>query len=241
MGAWNTLHLFDSKKFYNIIVPDLMGDGRILQHYFNSNLGRFILWDNVTNKEIRINNILKLCKEFASDFKVHPLYKSLADQDTFLKMHIEAIEDLNRIIQLIVFSECALFTPCFKLGKRLLAYFVDFNKMNAKTIASECLDSIRFSESGSLHSSIGNGIVNWLTDDEVKYLLDDYSNIIPQEAEDYSDIYISELRSFLQIASENSLGVISMVNIDETTLDMIKTTPIKLSIGKYNLENFIYR
>ncbi|MDR2951039.1 MAG: hypothetical protein LBV71_17775 [Prevotella sp.] len=242
MGDCNTLHLFDSKKFHNIIVPDLMGEGRILQHYFNSCLGKSILWDNVTNRGHRIENILKLCRDFDAGFKIHSIYKHATNQDTFVNIHIQAIEDLSRIIQLIVFSECALFTPHFRLGKRLLSYFVDFDKMDYKSVALKYLEALRFPESGSLHAYLGNGMVNWLTDNEVKLLLANYGDIIPQETEEYAASYISELRIFLEIAAKNDLGVVTMVNLSEIVLDLITASPIKLAIPweEYNLDNLTY-
>jgi hypothetical protein len=258
MGDWNTLHLFDSKKFYKDIVPDLKGEGKLFHIYFNSELGKLLYLyrdGKIPNLELRIDNMIKFCRDLLDDFKRnkvlydietrqrkpnegHSIYIQIKNQNRndFEKEFGNVIEDLSRILPLIIFSECAMFNPHLILGRRIFSGCVQSKK---ESLAEICCAKIEHIEVGSAFCTFGSGIMNWLTYEDVNLLMLDRHNLSPQDKE--SEKYFSDFMAFLKIADDNGLGLLSGMNMNEGILKLIKNPALHLAIDlkKLNLQSVI--
>jgi hypothetical protein len=210
--------------------------------YFSTELGRFALGNNA--REIRINNLVHFCKLFSEDFKAHKAlfdistrqkkstestttYHSLKNQDEnhFIDKNAQAIEDLNRILPLIIFSECAAFNPHLILGRGIFSSCVDAKQ---KSISKEILSNIIHSPLGSIHNGFGSGLINWVTHEELQLLWLDKENL-NATGED-AKTYFMEFIQFIEIAIDNGLGFISGTNLNVSLLKMIENPKLKIEI-----------
>jgi len=254
MGDWNTLHLFDSDRFFEVVVPDLIDEGCLLTHYFKLRKEKDILWRN-KNSAHRIAQIVKFCKEFDKSFKIHKLLNLLesrtkkisepyneflqkrnADINNFIKKNIEVIDDFNKILPFLLFSECAQFNPHLILGRRIFS-----NSIQAKegSIAEDCCLIISHHESGSILGYHGEGIFNWLTKEDVQLLSLDIDNITP--ASEDREYYYSDFIKFINLAIEHDLGFVSVTNIREDIMCRIEKPKLKIPIDlkQLNVNNLI--
>lgn len=246
MGSWNTLHHFDDRKFYSEIVPDLKNDGQLLHKYFNSKFAKRILYrrEDTINKEIA--EIIKFSRFLDKDFKLHEtLYeiktrekninesytdfieKRFQDERDFENANGEIIESINSLLTLIIFSECAAFNPHLILGRTI---FTDCVMATPNSTAEEIMDNFTNNGLGSIfYSSYSNcnGLINWVTNEDLQLLWLDKENIYSADAE--TDNYFSDFCTFIEIALENNLGVISGTNMNESTLKLIPS-PLNLKI-----------
>lgn len=240
MSDWNTLHLFNDKLFYSEVVPDFKGEGTLLKHYFDSQLGKYILWNNSRSDE-RIDKILSYCKFLDADFKVHETLHEIQSrkkninedystftnrqseaQDDFFRSNADVIDDIQNILLLIVFSECAAFNPHLILGRRI---FIGNVSAKPRSIAEEVIAMFTNSEFGYTNQM---GIINWVRSEDLKLLLLDRNNLYPSR--DESEGYFSEFIKFMEIAVANNLGVISISNVNERVLNMIETPKVQIEI-----------
>lgn len=257
MSDWNTLHHFDDKKFYSEIVPDFKTDGQLLKRYFNSELAKYILYGTDTTNEDRIAEILRFTKHLDKDFKTHEILfnihkrkkginetytnfikKFYEDEINFRKINGHIIEDINHILTLIIFSECAAFNPHLILGRNI---FIGCVSANPKSIAQELISKFIYSELGSIFYSSRsdcNGFINWVTNEELQLLWLDKENVYPSNKN--ASKYYSDFCKFIEIALDNNLGVISGTNLNEQILKLIESPlPFKIDIKKTGLENVI--
>ncbi len=232
MSDWNTLHFFNDEKFYSEIVPDLQGKGILLSKYLNSESGKYLLRHNIPE---RTSNMIAYCHQFDSDFKTHKTLREIEsrvkspieeyqdfvtkrnqDQENFFNTYAQEIEDLNRILPLIIFSECAIYQPYFILGRRIFT-----GNIGSKTgsFAEACCHNIVHSKTGSSLNYFGSGLTNWLTKEEVNLLLLDKDNLYSRSAE--SEDYLPKFIAFLQSAYDNKYGFIAVTNINKSIISDI--------------------
>jgi hypothetical protein len=257
MGDWNTLHYFDDKKFYSEIVPDLKSNGQLLQKYFNSEFGRYLAYANDKNAE-RIAEIIRFIRFLDKDFKHHKtlfeiqnrkkrideeyskfIEKRNQDENDFHKVNGHIIEDINLILTLIIFSECAAFNPHLILGRSIFTGNVTA-KLNS--VAEEVICNFTNNELGSIFYSSAsncNGFINWVTNDDLRLLWLDKENLKP--ADNGSEKYFSDFYKFIEIAVENELGVIAGTNMNENILKLIQSPlSVKIDIKELGLKSVIY-
>jgi hypothetical protein len=92
------------------------------------------------------------------------------------------------------------------------------------------MDNFTNNELGSIfYSSYSNcsGLINWVTNEDLQLLWMDKENIYSADAK--TDNYFSDFCTFIEIALENNLGVISGTNMNESTLKLIPS-PLNLKI-----------
>lgn len=224
MGDWNTLHYFDDKKFYSKIVPDLRGEEYLLKNYFNSQFGKYIIYDYDHN-EGRITDIIKFTAFLDDEFKIHKTLLSIQnreksvneeyknfieklykDEDNFYRKNGQIIEDINLILTLMIFSECASFNPHLILGRSI---FTGCVSAKPKSIAEEIISKFTNNGLGSIfystHSNC-NGFINWVTNEDLQLLWLDKENLYSKGND--AEKYFSDFYKFIEIAIENNLGVI---------------------------------
>jgi len=256
MGDWNTLHHFDDKKFYSQIVPDFKSKGQLIRKYFNSEFGKYIAYGNDKNNE-RIAEILKFSKLLNESFKVHETLLDIQkrekginevyadfiknryrDEAEFQNANGHIIEDINHILTLMIFSECAAFNPHLILGRKI---FTGNIKAKPKSIAQDIISKFTDNERGSIfYSSMSNcnGFINWLTNEELQILWLDKESIYSRDED--SDKYFSDFCTFIEIALDNNLGVISGTNMNERILKLIEPPlPVKIDVKKLGLQSVI--
>lgn len=246
MGDWNTLHLFNDRYFYEHLVPDFKDKGAIFKRYMDSLLGKYILWDN-SNSEARTRQLVAFCRQLLPDFKRHEKYyeiqkrqkkptevyaefiaQQVRDEDHFQKENADVIEDLNRLLTLIIFSECASFNPHLILGRRIFSGNVH---AKAGSIADDIITQVRYNELGSpYYSNMSNcnGLTNWITNEELQLLWLDRDNL--QLAPDGSEQYLQEFLAFTELALLHDCGLIAVTNVNESTLTMIEKPRLKIDI-----------
>ena len=168
MGDWNTLHHFDDKKFYSKIVPDFKSDGQLLRKYFNSEFGKYVAYGNDKNDD-RISEILRFSQHLDEDFKSHKtllniqtrkkgiseeysvfIKKRYQDEEDFQKANGQIIEDINLILTLMVFSECAAFNPHLILGRTI---FTGCVSASPNSVAGEIISNFADNNLGSIFYS----------------------------------------------------------------------------------------
>lgn len=251
MGDWNTLHFFSDKHFYEKVVPDLTGKGNLLKKYFDSKLGNYLLFHNSDNDK-RITSVLEYCQFFDEDFKTHKLLyeietrkkkpdeeyqtfmqKMLKDTDEFYKQNGTAADDLATVLTLIMFSECAAFNPHLILGRRIFSGNVG---AKPKSVAEAIISQIDNSPCGSTHS-YGSGIMNWITNEDLKLLWLDRSNLVPTNSKEYFNDFLK----FIEIAIENDFGVVSGTNMRESILKLAENPNINIEVDleKLGLQSVI--
>jgi hypothetical protein len=246
MGDWNTLHIFDDRYFYERLVPDFKDKGEVFKSYMDSLLGKYILWDN-SNSEARTRQLVAFCRELTTDFKVHKKYfeiqgrkkmptevyaefisKQIDDDEHFRHTNADAIEDLNRLLTLIIFTECASFNPHLVLGRRIFTGNVD---AKAGSIADNIITRITYNELGSPYygnMSNCNGLTNWITNEDLQLLWLDRNNLYSPP--DGSQEYLQEFLAFTELALQHDCGFISVTNVNESTLTMIETSKVKINV-----------
>jgi hypothetical protein len=253
MGDWNTLHFFDDKKFYSEVVVDLKDKGILLQEHFNSKFEKYAFGND--NSKKRINDIIDFCRLLDKDFKSHKVLYEIAtrkknlteeysaynstkvqDENKFINDNAQIIEDLNRTLTLIIFSECASFNPHLILGRRI---FSDCVKAKPKTISEDIIANIICSPTGSIHNGFGNGLINWITNEELQLLWLDKENL-DATCEDAKN-YFMEFINFMEIAIDNGLGLISGTNMNESLLKKIEAPKltIKIELTEMGFKNIV--
>lgn len=246
MGDWNTLHIFDDRQFYERLVPDFKDKGELFKSHMDSLLGKYILWDN-SNSQARTQQMVELCRQLLPDFKHHEKYyeiqcrkkmltesyadfifKQNQDETHFQHANAGVIEDINILLTLIIFSECASFNPHLILGRRIFTGNVD---AKAGSVADGVISKISQAGSGTIYygnRSNCNGLTNWVTNEELELLWLDRDNLyVPPDG---SKEYLQEFLEFAELALQYECGFISVTNVNERTLTMIENPRLKIEV-----------
>ena len=246
MGQWNTLHLFDEDTFYKKVVNSFKNDSSFLKKYFNNDLGPSLIEDPETLKDERIKEIIKVSKKMSEDFRNYPeLIQYRKEPNWNQRFFSQELEDLRNLFFVIVFDNCALPFPYFKLGYRLMTSYIGFNNENTDT--EKLIHKIKYNvEEGGIFSA-EMGIRNWLSKNEVAKILERFDDVKPnlgsieaQSHNRFAKIYVDEFKEFLKVAKDNGFGLVSCLDADIESFKKIKPIGEKINWGKYNLnENLI--
>lgn len=246
MGQWNTLHLFDDRKFYDEVVPSMQSKD-ILKKCFASKEGRYALEDAEILVKERVEVIQELSSKLSLDFRVHSGLvrdlKNCINREEKVKvsaLYSNKAEDFNNILLVLIFSKCALCSPYFTLGYRLITSYLKYRKSD-----SICENYVKklmyFEKSGTLISlGTGDGIRNWLTAEEVKIFVENYEDIIPNKRERYAKRYIKEFKTFFELAAKNNYGLLACLDLNEGLYAHQRPIGQEINWQKYQLENLIY-
>jgi len=250
MSDWNTLHLFDSKRFYNTVVPEMKNGGELVDFYFKSKLyslkNRF---NELKNDDLRklklflsdfngefkhnqsLHNIENRQKKEGQDYKEF-IREKYNDEEEFRKEYSNEIYHYTSLLPLIIFSECAQFNPHLILGRRIFESNISVKK---NSIAEECYNKIN---NGGIYSDTGY-VMDWINYEDIKLLWLDIENIYP--VKDETEQYFNDFKKFVEIAVKNSLGLISISNVNEPILKMIDNPylNIEIDIQKMNFKSVI--
>jgi len=253
MSDWNTLHLFDSKQFYNKIAPELKTGGSIIDTYIHSKLYWYITRMDQIEKD-KLDKVKIFLKDFDPSFRFHKeLYalekrKKTAEEkyEAFIQKRYQAIEAFQikysdeiyfytTLLPLILFTECAQFNPHLKIGRRIFQSNISAAK---GSIAEECFNRITTTEVGGVYNDVGH-VINWLTHQEVNLLWLDIKNAQAQGGA--SGKYFQDFKKFLKIAVENELGFLSISNVREDVLKLIENPKLNIPIDleEMDFENVI--
>ena len=247
MSDWNTMHLFDSKKFYFTIGPQLKYEKLDENIHINSKLYSYLSGIR-ENKQGIIDKLQLFLSHIDKSFKFHSDYKDVLttpkkksenhqqwltrqriSYEEFWKKYDEEIYHYTSLMTLILFSECAQFNPHLIIGRRIFQGYV---KSKKGSIARECIHKLIHQEIGGFYSD-GGYIINWLTHEEVEILWHDRENLI--EGNEESKLYYLDFLKLLKIAFENQLGLLTVSNINEHVINLIESPKLKLVI---NMEDF---
>ena len=204
MGDWNTLHVFDDRRFHEEIVPMLRGRKVGVEEHYEKFLTRSPRCD------VGIEEMVPLFRQFSADFTRHPGYDALLAQDgnaTFDRIH-RGEYYTRRFFEFVVFSECASFFPYFVMGYRQFGAAV--RAKEGDTVVDDLLLRISHGNADNPWKWDGDGIRSWMSTQEVKVLLDSGS-IVPRR-EDEAE-YVQDFLRFLGVVTKNKLGLLSACDI----------------------------
>lgn len=243
MGDWNTLHLFDSKRFHKEIAPELKDGGQIIDSYIKSKLYWYIT--RIDQIEIEtINKVKSFFQNFDISFSYHnELYeiensKKKAidinqDIENFQRRYSDEIFFYTSVLPLIIFSECAQFNPHLILGRKIFQ-----NNISSKkgSIAEKYCNKITAIRIGEIGYSDAGYIINWLTFEEVKLLWLDIENV--HLSQNRSIQYLNDFKKFVKIAVDNELGFLSISNVREAVFKLIEKPKLNIEINLKEM-NFV--
>ncbi len=211
MGDWNTLHVFDDRRFHEETVPRLRGrKGSLEEHYT-----RYLRTCPRGECDLGIAEIIEISRQFSEDFTSHPGYSTDTGQGgerNFIGSQPWEYH-YRRFFEFIVFAECASFYPYFRMGKLFFRGAVDVRP--GATAVGGLLARVVDGYRDNPWTWDGDGIRGWLSATEAK-VLNDADSIIPTESE-YAR-YVEEFRRFLDVVTKNDLGLLSAVNLAEARL-----------------------
>ncbi|MBL3658637.1 hypothetical protein [Fulvivirga sediminis] len=233
MGDWRTLHLFDSNRYKEEVVPAIKDIRNYLSNFLTESRLKWLNGFGSDKDEI-IHQTIQFISELNLDLSIHPKLKEIQKQklnepykdyikrstsglDDFRKSKLNAIEFFEFLLSETIFSTVSNFNPYFVLGKRIFESCIETKK---NTIAEELTNKIVSHEIGSILDLVDGGIINWLDSNEVKMLHLDLDNIMSSDNE--SEGYVYEFKIFIKWAYENNLGLISLRNPSETYLSQLQ-------------------
>ncbi|REG20496.1 hypothetical protein ATI61_12161 [Archangium gephyra] len=207
MGDWNTLHVFDDRRFHEETVPMLRGKKAGLEEHFSRFLETCVV---PGHRDFDFEEVLLLFRQFNADFTRHPEYEALVAQEgetQFVRIHPREFY-IRRFFEFVVFAECASFFPHFQMGKTLFTGAVDVKQ--GDTAVTGLLDHLAYGYPNNPWMWDGDGIRAWVSAQDAK-VMHDSGSIVPQE-EEYAQ-YVEEFQRFLGVVTQNNLGLLSAVNL----------------------------
>ncbi|MFC0776472.1 hypothetical protein [Flavobacterium sp. HJSW_4] len=221
MGYWCSLHLFDDKKFYKEVVPQLRGEvgdlteaiREFLKHYLTGGISH--LSDEKLNSLIEQNNqnIISISKSMDQTFKIHHEFDKITDyksQNSFLS-RLDGHYEFCKFLEYYLFKTCADYNPYLGLGKGGVSR--NFT-ISSKTMASNIIDEL--DDSYDFLSEDRMGIANWITHEDVELLYLDKENLHFEDNE-----RAESFLKLLDIAYQNKLGFIMGIDMRESQLELL--------------------
>lgn len=207
MGDWNTLHVFDDKRFYEETVPMLRGQKPGLEKHYS----RFAKLPMLGAPRASLDEMIPIFRQFNDDFATYPGFDA---NDAFSRQvgFAEIFRGeyyLRRFFEFVVFSECASFFPHFGMGYR--AFAAAMGAKQGDTVVEGLLSHIAFGIVDNPWRWDGDGIRSWVTARDVK-VLHDSGSIVPKNEEDAE--YVEDFLRFLGVVTKHNLGLLTAVNID---------------------------
>ncbi|TCI90951.1 hypothetical protein [Tenacibaculum sp. M341] len=223
MGAWRTLHFFDHETFIREMSPKLR-DLKFLNETFENPYFKRYLKRTNQEKEKVLTNIYNIADSLNDDLKTHPelftietakkqaheKYDAFSSKkyrlyEAFISKNNLGIEAFEYFMNYIIFSTYADFIPYFRFGKSLLE---SFTRATKNSISEELLSRISGLDYGSIYERFDDGIMTWLSYEEVELFYLDSENIIPKDKD--CMVYVNEFKIFIKYAYDNKLGLIAM-------------------------------
>ena len=248
MGQWNTLHIIDERKLTEQIIPIIKTDEDFIGKYVEICKSRIFREPTQIKTSTLTKEIIKISNQLSEDFKSHSeLIGEINSEEVRKKYYSLEIENFRLIFHRIVFSECALAFPYFKLGYRLITSYLNYNIQNG--IAEKIVDSIKYhNKQGSIFPG-EFGIRNWIDRTQVKTLNENANQILPnlhsneyRNHNKYAEIYTKEIKEFVKLAANKNFGLVSCLDSELKELKTIKPIGKDITWEKYNLkENLIYK
>ena len=208
----------------------------------------------------RIKRVVSLANEMSPNFKSYLSF--LKNKENNNQKAEEIINDYNLVLWIMIFSNCALFYPYFKMGYHLITSNFGYKDDNCR--AKELVYKIRYNRGFGRITPYDSGIINWISAKEVNDLIDDFDNIVPSVTSEEQIIkskryfpieiareitkdsydkrnnqYVKDFYNFLLVAKSKELGLISCKDVDRYVFE--KKTPIGKDIDwtNYKSENII--
>lgn len=215
MGHWQTIHLFDYKKFRKNGIHNLMKN----KEEFKTNCQRFLeltpyiedgkslsikeKLEKLDSLYIKFNGILE---EFDTDLSIKKLKGN--EDESKRKDYITSIYDYNfaRFIIFLIFSNYADYFPFTVGGKNGIQNKFEPNK----SLAFELLIKLDTGLGQNYFSIEHHGIVGWLTEEEITLLNMDFDNLSSKK-----DSYIDGFLNLIKIANKENFGIILGVDMPD--------------------------
>ncbi len=172
---------------------------------------RFLKTCMPSERDIGLDEIVPVFRQFSADFTRHPGYDSRVAQHgrvDFSRIHRREYH-IRRFFEFVVFSECASFFPYFQMGKSLFTGAVDVKQ--GDTAVSDLLNRIAFGNGNNPWAWDGDGIRSWVSARDAK-VMNDSGSIVPAQEEDAQ--YVDEFLRFLGVVTKNNLGLLSAANLE---------------------------
>lgn len=244
MGDWNSLHLIDDRKYIEEIIPDLRANGKIIDKYLDSPKYRpyhFGFYGKHDKSEIEGHDIKlkELCRKLNPQLSKY-YYGSLElSGEEYSQAHMlpDSAYMLNKLMCLIIFTECAYMFPYYPIGKRTPVYLPE-NSLAYSAFASFFHD-YDYEVFGSTIE--GFGIRNILRHQDIEIILMDEKYFFEEDDDLFWKLPIY---NFLKFAFDHNLGLMWGANMDSEEniyQEYSKTNPLDFSFFKSREnEGFIF-
>ncbi|MDJ1479323.1 hypothetical protein QNI16_02430 [Cytophagaceae bacterium YF14B1] len=212
MGTWYSLYPFDEEKFTETVVPSLKRGLADRPDLFD--LYKQTRLDHHTNLTTDI--IASVASSLDAEFKSYPGYDPFSnDLSTFEKENPWYYE-WSALFELVVFHECAYYKPELYCGK--FGINSRFTDTSQGSVAYGILGDIA---NETIHTYYTIGIVNWITNEDVKLLLIDFDNLKrrnnPGDDSEH-ELYDEDFYNLLLLADKHSLGLLYGADLKEYTI-----------------------
>ncbi|GAA3517431.1 hypothetical protein GCM10022393_34450 [Aquimarina addita] len=227
MGRWNTLHLFDVKKFYNDITPTLRGEKgcldkdyvEFLSSYRTGGISKLERYELIKIIDISISKIIEISNQFDLSFTYHKIYNNIRswdDQRKYLNEN-QYYYEFNAFFEYYIFKYCSDFSPYIACSKYGLLSNLD-PKRNSVGYEILCI----LENYDNFFCSDGNGIVSWISIEDTEILSnckEDFFSRYSYKDNDFS--YLEGFMKFVEVATINELGLIRGQDVREWTLEKL--------------------
>jgi len=221
MGYWRTLHLFDDKKFYKEVVPELKGEIgdltqpclEFLKYYTTGGISHLSTEKLNSLVEQNIQRIISISNSLDETFKIHHEFHKITNYDSqnlFLSS-LDGHYEFCKFLEYYLFKTCADFNPHLGLGKGGISR--NFN-IHIKTLSYNIIEEL--DDWNDFLSQDSMGITNWITNEDIQLLFLDKENL-HFEDNDLAKAFLT----LLDIAHKNKLGFIMGVDMRESELELL--------------------
>ena len=221
MGYWRTLHLFDDKKFYKEVVPELKGETgdltqsclEFLKYYTVGGISHLSSEKLNSLVEQNIQRIISISNSLDETFKIHHEFHKITNYDSqnlFLSS-LDGHYEFCKFLEYYLFKTCADFNPHLGLGKGGVSR--NFN-IHIKTLSYNIIEEL--DDWNCFLSQDSMGITNWITNEDIQLLFLDKENL-HFEDNDLAKAFLT----LLDVAHKNKLGFIMGVDMRESELELL--------------------
>lgn len=221
MGYWRTLHLFDDKKFYKEVVPELKGETgdltqsclEFLKHYTTGGISHLSTEKLNSLVEQNIQRIISISNSLDETFKIHHEFHKITNYDSqnlFLSS-LDGHYEFCKFLEYYLFKTCADFNPHLGLGKGGVSR--NFN-IHIQTLSYNIIEKL--DDWNAFLSQDSMGITSWITNEDIQLLFLDKENLYFE----YNDLAKAFL-TLLDTAHKNKLGFIMGVDMRESELELL--------------------
>jgi len=197
MGTWHSIHPFDEDKFYETVVPSLrnglVDNANLFNRYRKTCLeGRTILTPAL---------IATISSRFDPEFKQYEGYNALTTDKMAFEQTNPWFYEWASLFEFVVFSECAWYKPEYYSGK--FGIEAMFGNTVKNSLAASVLRQLSIETLFTYH---GMGIINWISNQDVKLLLTDFQHISP--GNEYEKGTTDDFYEFLSLVDKHHLGLV---------------------------------